>query len=54
MLISSVDNAKIKEIKKLLNKKDRDITGLYLVEGEHLVYEAYKEGLLKTVSVRDS
>ena len=54
MLISSVDNTRIKEIKKLLNKKERDLTGLYIVEGEHLVYEAYKEGLLKTVIVRDS
>ncbi len=53
MLISSIDNAKIKEIKKLENKKERDITGLFIVEGEHLVYEAYKEGLLKTLLVRD-
>lgn len=53
MLISSIDNAKIKEIKKLETKKERDLTGLFVVEGEHLVYEAYKEGLLKTLIVRD-
>lgn len=53
MLISSVDNTKIKEYKKLENKKDRDQKGLFIVEGEHLVYEAYKEGLLKTILVRD-
>ena len=53
MLISSVDNVKIKEIKKLENKKERDLTGLFIIEGEHLVFEAYKEGLLKTLIVRD-
>ena len=53
MLISSIDNQKIKEIKKLDTKKYRDETGLFVVEGEHLIYEAYKEGLLKTIIVRD-
>jgi TrmH family RNA methyltransferase len=53
MLISSIDNQKIKDIKKLETKKERDLTGLFIIEGEHLVYEAYKEGLLKTLIVRD-
>lgn len=53
MLISSIDNQKIKEIKKLETKKMRDLTGLYLVEGEHLVYEAYQNKLLQTLIVKD-
>lgn len=47
MLYSSIDNKKIKGIKKLNLKKYRDKTNLFLVEGEHLVIEAYKSGYLK-------
>lgn len=47
MLYSSIDNKKIKEIKKLNLKKYRDKINLFLVEGEHLVIEAYKSGYLK-------
>ena len=54
MLYSSIDNKKIKDLKKLQNKKYRDKTGLYLVEGEHLVLEAYKKGLLKTLIIEDN
>lgn len=46
MLYTSIDNKKIKDIKKLNTKKYRDKTGLFLVEGEHLVLEAYKTGNL--------
>lgn len=46
MLYTSIDNKKIKDIKKLHTKKYRDKTGLFLVEGEHLVLEAYKTGHL--------
>ena len=46
MLYSSIDNKKIKEIKKLNEKKYRDRLGLFIVEGEHLVLEAYKTGSL--------
>ena len=53
MLISSIDNQKIKDIKKLETKKIRDLEGLYLVEGEHLVYEAYQNKLLQTLIVKD-
>ena len=47
MLYTSIDNKKIKEIKKLNEKKYRDKTNLFIVEGEHLVLEAYKTGCLK-------
>lgn len=49
MLYSSIDNKMIKDIKKLTQKKYRDSQGLFLVEGEHLVLEAYKSGYLKNI-----
>lgn len=46
MVYTSIENEKIKNIKKLNIKKYRDKEGLFLVEGEHLVLEAYKKGVL--------
>lgn len=48
-MISSVDNKKIKEVSKLNNRKYRKEYGLFLVEGAHLVEEAYKHNLLESV-----
>lgn len=48
-MIESVDNNKIKDIRKLKEKKYRDSEKLFLIEGEHLVLEAYKAGILKSV-----
>lgn len=53
MLISSTDNVRIKDFKKLQNKKYRDKNNLFFVEGEHLVLEAYKSGYLKTLIVQE-
>ena len=47
VLYSSIDNQKIKDIKKLYTKKYRDIEGKFIIEGEHLVIEAYKNNLLE-------
>ena len=47
--ITSVNNNHIKELCKLKEKKYRDNTNTFLIEGEHLIYEAYKEGLLEEV-----
>ena len=47
MLYSSVENNKIKDLKKLQTKKYRDKKNMFLVEGRHLVLEAYKTGYLK-------
>lgn len=41
--IHSVKNPQIKEWKKLLTKKERDKTGMFLIEGFHLVEEALKQ-----------
>ena len=48
-MITSVENKKIKEIAKLNNRKYRKEMGLFIVEGEHLVEEAYKHNLLESV-----
>ena len=47
MLITSLDNDKVKKYIKLKEKKYRDKTGEFIVEGSHLVLEAYKHGLIK-------
>ena len=48
-VISSLQNERIKNLSKLLDKKYRDMEGKFLVEGEHLVEEAFKAGLLLEV-----
>ena len=45
-IIKSLNNKRIKELSKLLIKKYRDKEDKFLVEGEHLVLEAKKSGLL--------
>ena len=42
MVITSLENDRIKNLVKLQKKKYRDETNTYLVEGYHLVEEAYK------------
>lgn len=51
MTYSSKDNVKIKQIKKLTQKKYRDLDNLFLVEGEHLVTEAYNSGYLNNLII---
>lgn len=48
MLITSINNEHIKELAKLKEKKYRQLTNSFLVEGEHLVLEAYKCGLINS------
>lgn len=47
MLITSLQNEHIKSLVKLKEKKYRDSTNTFLVEGKHLVLESYKAGLVK-------
>jgi len=54
MLYSSIDNKKIKNIKKLNSKKYRNLFNEFLIEGEHLVLEAYKNGVLKEVILEEN
>ena len=51
MIITSLENNKIKDLVKLQTKKYRDITNTFLVEGYHLVEETYKSGILKEIFV---
>lgn len=49
MVITSVSNNKIKELSKLNVTKYRKESDIFLVEGIHLVDEAYKSNLLKEI-----
>jgi len=53
MLYTSLENKKIKNIKKLYTKKYRDEHNEFLIEGEHLVLEAYKKGILKELILEE-
>lgn len=48
-MITSVNNETIKFFKSLTTKKGQDLNKMFLVEGFHLVSEAYKKGLLVKV-----
>lgn len=48
-MITSLQNETIKEIMKLKQKKYRDETGLFLIEGYHLIEEAKKVGCIDTI-----
>lgn len=50
-MIESVNNERVKYWTKLSEKKYQDAENLFLVEGEHLVIEAEKAGMLKEVIV---
>ena len=54
MIITSLDNKKIKKYCSLKNKKNRDIERLFLIEGEHLVNEAIKNNLLVDLLVLEN
>ena len=47
MLYQSLDNPKIKDLKKLHTHKYREQKKMFLVEGEHLVLEAFQTGYLE-------
>ena len=54
MLYTSIENKKIKLLKKLNEKKYRNQYNLFLIEGEHLIKEAYKKGCLKEVILEEN
>ena len=53
MLITSVNNDRIKELVKLKDKKYRDKNNLFFIEGYDIVLEAYKNGFIKELYVLD-
>jgi len=54
MVYTSINNDKIKNIKKLQTKKYRDLENKFFVESEHLIQEAYKSGFLDTLIVTEN
>ena len=54
MLYTSINNEKIKKIKKLKEKKYRDEEDMFLVEGKHLTTEAYNNGYLLELLVPEN
>lgn len=54
MLITSLDNLKVKKYVKLKNKKYRDIEKMYLVETNHLVEEALNHQVLVDLLVLEN
>ena len=53
MTYTSIDNERIKNIKKLNSKKYRDEFNSFLIEGEHIINEAYKKGVLKLLILKE-
>ncbi len=53
MEITSVNNQLIKDMAKLHQKKHRDETNLFLIEGYHLYEEALKMDVIKTIFTTD-
>lgn len=54
MLYTSINNQKIKEINQLKQKKYRNKQNLFLIEGEHLLKEAYNSGFLKEMLILEN
>ena len=54
MTITSVNNDKIKEIYKLKEKKHRDKTNTFFIEGIDLVNEAYKNNALEELFILEN
>ena len=47
--IDSTSNQRIKNWAKLVQKKERDKTGRFLAEGDHLIEEALKAGIVEVI-----
>ena len=54
MIYTSIENKKIKNLKKLNTKKYRDEIGKFIIEGEHLINEAYKNGVLEEIILEEN
>ena len=54
MIITSTNNEHIKELNKLKEKKHRDLTNTFLIEGDHLIKEALKKDIVKELIVLET
>ena len=53
MIITSLDNKKVKEVVKLKQKKYRDIENKFIIETLNIIKEAYNMGYLLELYVLD-
>ena len=53
MVITSVNNDRVKDLVRLKEKKYRDTNHVFFVEGKDLCDEAYKNGLLREIYILD-
>lgn len=53
MQITSLTNAKVKQWAKYKEKKHRDAAQCFLIEGEHLIEEAHKAGLIDCIIIEE-
>lgn len=53
MYFESINNKKIKKLNMLKQKKYRDRENMFLVETDHLVSEAYNNGYLKEIYIKE-
>ena len=53
MIITSTSNNRIKEVRKLLDKKYSESKNLFVIEGENLIEEAIKNNKLKELYILD-
>lgn len=53
IVITSLDNEKVKKYRKLQTKKYRERSNQYIVEGMHLILEAYKAGVLEELILEE-
>ncbi len=53
-MIESLQNKTIKDLVRLQTKKERDRSGLFLIEGAHMIEEAQKAGCLTKVFRKES
>lgn len=54
MLITSIDNKRIKDLIKLKQKKYRDVENKFIIETENIIREAYIEGVLEEVYILEN
>ena len=53
MVVTSLDNNKVKKYRKLQKRKYREQYGEYIVEGLHLILEAFKAGVLEELILEE-
>lgn len=54
MLITSLENDRIKKYIKLKEKKYRDQENLFIIEGMHLIIEAHKKGIIEEIIIEQN